>query len=224
MEKHPYISSKGPVIQIVKHLRNSFPSKLDAATIRKLGIASKNESYLISILRFVGFIDKDGKQTGAAKKTFSLHDDEAFHKSLATLIKIAYAELFNLHGNKAWSLDRDSLITFFRGHDQTGGVVGMRQAVTFEALSALCGYKELPEVRVSGGKSKIGKSGESVKKKVVGRNSKPQPTLQTAIGNPENNTGNIGLTVRVEINLPSDGSQETYDNIFKSIKENLLNG
>lgn len=33
----------------------------------------------------------------------------------------------------------------------------------------------------------------------------------------------IGLTVRVEINLPTDGSKETYDNIFKSIKENLIN-
>jgi hypothetical protein len=34
----------------------------------------------------------------------------------------------------------------------------------------------------------------------------------------------IGLTVRVEINLPPDGTKETYDNIFKSIKENLING
>lgn len=34
----------------------------------------------------------------------------------------------------------------------------------------------------------------------------------------------LGLTVRVEINLPADGTKETYDNIFKSIKENLLGG
>jgi hypothetical protein len=30
--------------------------------------------------------------------------------------------------------------------------------------------------------------------------------------------------VRIEINLPADGDQETYDRIFKSIRENLLNG
>jgi hypothetical protein len=34
----------------------------------------------------------------------------------------------------------------------------------------------------------------------------------------------LGLTVRVEINLPADGSKETYDAIFKSIKKNLLGG
>lgn len=32
----------------------------------------------------------------------------------------------------------------------------------------------------------------------------------------------VGLTVRVEINLPADGDQETYDRIFKSIRENLI--
>lgn len=46
---------------------------------------------------------------------------------------------------------------------------------------------------------------------------------------PSDSTGNsetskFGLSVRVEINLPSDATAETYDNIFKSIKKNLLNG
>ena len=34
----------------------------------------------------------------------------------------------------------------------------------------------------------------------------------------------VGLTVRIEINLPAGGDKETYDAIFQSIKENLLNG
>jgi hypothetical protein len=34
----------------------------------------------------------------------------------------------------------------------------------------------------------------------------------------------VGLTVRIEINLPPGGDQATYDAIFKSIRENLLNG
>jgi hypothetical protein len=33
----------------------------------------------------------------------------------------------------------------------------------------------------------------------------------------------VALTVRIEINLPASGDQETYDRIFKSIRENLLN-
>jgi hypothetical protein len=33
----------------------------------------------------------------------------------------------------------------------------------------------------------------------------------------------VGLTVRIEINLPANGTQATYDNIFQSIRKNLLN-
>lgn len=33
----------------------------------------------------------------------------------------------------------------------------------------------------------------------------------------------VGLTVRIEVNLPPAGDQETYDRIFRSIRENLLN-
>lgn len=33
----------------------------------------------------------------------------------------------------------------------------------------------------------------------------------------------FGLSVRVEINLPANASASTYDNIFKSIRKNLLN-
>ena len=33
----------------------------------------------------------------------------------------------------------------------------------------------------------------------------------------------VGLTVRIEVNLPPAADQETYDRIFKSIRANLLN-
>jgi hypothetical protein len=35
---------------------------------------------------------------------------------------------------------------------------------------------------------------------------------------------NLGLTVRIEINLPAQGDQDTYDRIFQSIKRNLIDG
>ncbi len=33
----------------------------------------------------------------------------------------------------------------------------------------------------------------------------------------------MALTVRIEINLPANGTQDTYDMIFKSIRANLIN-
>jgi hypothetical protein len=37
-------------------------------------------------------------------------------------------------------------------------------------------------------------------------------------------SANVGLTVRIEINVPVASDQITYDMIFKSIRENLLRG
>jgi len=56
---------------------------------------------------------------------------------------------------------------------------------------------------------------------------KPKPekpttaTSQLQMGN--SSTRDFGLTLRIEVNLPVAGDQETYDRIFRSIRENLLN-
>src|SRR5438552_3062090 len=111
---HPYISSSGPIIQTIGHLRRSFPVTVSADTLKKLGIAPKNESYLINILRFLSVINEEGKPTDRAAKTFNLHDDAEFQKAFGEIVKDAYVDLFALHGDLAWSLDTNALITFFR--------------------------------------------------------------------------------------------------------------
>ena len=227
-EKHPYMGSKGPIIQLITHLRNSFPVTLDASTLKKLAIGPNNEGVLLNVLRFIGIIDENGKKTTAATKVFTLHDDTAFQKALSGLVKPGYSELFDLHGDKAWDLDTDSLITFFRQHDQTSAITGKRQAVTFKALSSLCGHGEMPEIRGSGkAKSKLKSPKTKVAAKKAIKKDKPSNDLGNAgVGKSGEgvSSGNVGLTVRIEVNLPSDGDQETYDRIFRSIKENLLNG
>lgn len=226
-EKHPYMGSKGPIIQLITHLRNSFPTTLDASTLKKLAIGPNNEGVLLNVLRFIGIIDENGKKTDAATKVFTLHDDSAFQKALSGLVKPGYSELFELHGENAWDLDTDSLITFFRQHDQTSAITGKRQAVTFEALSSLCGHGEMPEIRGSGKTKTKGPITKKVAAKKASKKIKDTVDLG-ASGEGKGSDGvginNVGLTVRIEVNLPSDGDQDTYDRIFRSIKENLLNG
>lgn len=56
-----------------------------------------------------------------------------------------------------------------------------------------------------------------------------QKTTNPVITKEAANTGGngadaVGLTVRIEVNLPASGDQATYDRIFRSIRENLING
>ena len=223
--KHPYISSGGPLVQAITQFRKSFPGTVDASTLKKLGIASNNESYLINILKFLNLISDDGSKTDKAAKAFVLHKDEDFQKAFADIVSSAYKELFELHQQEAWTLDDETLITYLRQTDESTEIVGKRQALTFKALAGVSGKRELSAPRTTNAKKN---SGETTKKPAAQKNAAPKPTASqqpnvvVTPSEPRSHDPGFGLTVRVEINLPADGSQATYDRIFKSIKENLI--
>ena len=227
-DKHPYVQGSGALLQMVNHLRRSFPAVgVTADTLRKLGLAPNNESYVINTLRFIGIIDEEGKKTDAAGGVFNQHDDAAFQTAFAELVESAYADLFSLHGNDAWDLDLDALIQYFRSTDDTSAIVGRRQAATFLWLSTLSGHAETPQAKAS--PAKRAQAERNVPKKVPKGKSagitiqQEEPDSEPKAGGGGVRGRDVGLTVRVEINLPADGDQETYDRIFKSIRENLLN-
>ena len=218
-EKHPYIGGPGGIIQVLDHLKKSFPATMNAEVLKKLGFAPKNESYVLNILRFLKLIDDKGTRSAAAQKTFSLHEVAAFQKAFSDIVKSAYADLFSLHSDAAWTLDTSKLITFFRQTDQSTALVGARQASTFKTLAAYGGHGEpvaAPKPRAAAAKGEK-KAATTARARTPAPVAPPKPA-------PKEDGRDLGLTVRIEINLPAQGDKETYDNIFKSIRENLLNG
>ncbi len=225
---HPYISGPGNVAQMIAQLRKSFPGTITSETVKKLGLAPNNESHVINVLQFIGVIDSEGKKTSEAAKAFSHHKDDEFAKSLSGLVESAYSSLFELHGQGSWDLSTDELITFFRQSDQTSEAIGRRQAGTFKVLAGLAGHGDVPEPKAKKA-SNGGRAGDLQRAKPASKTAAPainHSVPQNTLNRNNGSTGgaDFGLTVRVEINLPADGSKETYDNIFKSIKENLLGG
>jgi hypothetical protein len=219
-DKHPYTSGAGALVKAIQQLRSSLPAKIDASILKKLGIAPKNESYLINVLKFLNIIDDDGAPTAEARATFTQHDDSAFGKKLSEMMKKSYSDIFSLHGEKAWNLDNNALVTYFRQSDQTSAVVGSRQATTFQTLAAFAGHGEVPSARQSTARKE--KTVPDSTKDKLPKKPKDPKSHPSDLGT--NAAKNFGLTVRIEINLPADGDQATYDRIFKSIRENLLNG
>lgn len=219
------MSANGTLVQVLDHLKKSFPATFDAEILRKLGFAPKNESYIINTIRFLKLIDEKGARTAEAQKTFTLHDSAAFGAAFSNLVKEAYGDLFKLHGDNAWGLDSAKLITYFRQTDQSSELVGTRQAGTFRALATYAGQA------VAAGPAPTGKpkpnSNGKPKVKAPAKPAVSSSEESTPLSDPGKKPGfserNVGLTVRIEINLPASGDQETYDKIFKSIRENLLN-
>jgi hypothetical protein len=230
-DKHPYMSGSGGVVQTVSHLRKSFPGQVTAETLKKLGIASNNESFVLNILRFVGVLDADGKKNPTAATVFNQHEDAEFQAGFAKLVSAAYADLFSLHGDQAWTLPTEKLISYFRNSDHTTALVGGRQASTFQALAALSGKNDsAPRTATQRAKtSEKAATKATPPKRAAATPSTLHSPLPAPTPAPSSHKGAptappMALTVRVEINLPAGGDQETYDRIFKSIRENLLNG
>lgn len=234
-DKHPYMSGSGGLTQLVIQLRKAFPATVTADTLKKLGIAPQNETYVLNIMKFIGVIDTENKKTSSASPIFNKHDDSDFQQEFEKLVAAAYHELFNLHGEDAWTLPINKLISFFRNNDGTSDIVGKRQASTFQTLARISGKLDesvvtVPKSSLSNGAAKIAKKVSSVKKQALSAAApvsapvSESPLLQPIVQTKSVEAAEVGLTVRIEINLPPGGDQATYDSIFKSIRENLLNG
>lgn len=219
--QYPYVASPGPLLRTIEHLRRSFPKEVTAETLRKLGAAPKNETYVINVLRFLGLIDAEGKKIGATTTAF-LKQDDGFKQEFEKIVKDSYGELFELYGERAWTLERSDLTQFFRTADHSTEVVGSRQAGTFITLAGLSGHGDVPSVKDTG----VSKKEKKVITKKVETDKKTKKTDADANSSSSGKTRsqNFGLTVRVEVNLPSDGDQQTYDRIFQSIRKNLIDG
>jgi hypothetical protein len=229
-EKHPYTSGSGHISQIVVQLRKAFPPVVNAETLKKFEIAPNNETYILNILKFLKIIDSEGKKNAVAAPLFHKNDDE-FEPGFAKLVREAYAEVFDTYGEDAWNTPSSKLIAFFRTHDDTSEVVGTRQANTFRALAKL-GGKVSGDATPATPKPKAAVKAKSATKKSAPTVAAPTPApaahssapaTAAAAGKGQHPSG-MALTVRVEINLPPGGDQAIYDAIFKSIRENLLNG
>lgn len=226
-DKHPYMSGTAGLMHVVTHFRKSFPAQVSADTLKKLGIAPNNESYVLNILRFVGVLDADGNKTSGASTAFNQHEDTDFQAAFGKLVKTAYEDLFTLHGDDAWTLPSGKLISFFRNSDHTSAIVGQRQTSTFQALAILSGKLEGGAAKSTPAKASQPKATKKTSPQT--KQTPSAPAIPTPPANPapaatiNGNGTDVGLTVRIEINLPAAGDQETYDRIFKSIRENLLN-
>jgi hypothetical protein len=225
MASHPYISGAGNLTQIVGLLRKNFPAVITSETVKKFGLASKNESYVINALQFIGVINEEGKRTSRASDVFTIHNEEDFQKAFDGLIRNAYKDLFELRGDDAWTLSRADLIGYFRTNDKTSDIIGTRQAAVFKAFAALAGHNDenttaksmgVPRPR---GKVTLAASTAKTKRETSAVEVKSEEIRK--VGSAA--TRDMALTVRIEINLPADGTRETYDNIFQSIRTNLLN-
>lgn len=220
---YPYVSGAAGLVKTFEQLRKNPPASIDAAWFKRFGIASANESYIITILRFIGIYDDEGKRV-EANSEFLYGDNDKFASGLEQRLLDSFAPLFADHGEAAWSESKEDLTRWFRVTDKTSEVTGGRQAATFLNLAALAGHGDVPTIAAGSSNrgSKAAKKSTAPTKKAA---TKPEAKVaegEKMVLDAPADADRLGLTVRIEVNLPADGTPENYDAIFASIRRHLI--
>jgi len=196
---------------------------VDAGYLQRFNIAPKNESYVISVLRFLGLVDDDGNQISDVSDYF-FGSDDSFRAGLEANLRNAYRSLFDEMGEDALTAEQTALTHWFRQADKSSEVVGKRQAKTFQTLVALAGHGEVPRPRgqaTQQGRAPDSASGRRTAASTPAKEATTKRRQVKVTADSSEGTG-VGLSVRIEVNLPSDGDPATYDAIFASIKKHLM--
>lgn len=225
MASYPYISGPNNIAQAVTLLRKNFPATVSSETIKKYGLASNNESYVINAIKFLGLIDEEGKRTPAAVEVFSKHDDGEFQAAFASIVKNAYSDLFEIRGDDAWTLNQAGLVSYFRSADKTSDIIGGRQAGVFRMFAGIAGHTDQKPIQSRNTAKQAASRTKPAQQKAEPKlaEAKPASSASEREGGHMSKGRDMALTVRIEINLPAGGTRQNYDDIFKSMKENLLN-
>lgn len=195
----PYLASHKNVATLFSKIQSA--KRPEAFTTRylanTLGLKGSNDRALISLLRTLGFIDAAGRPTqayGALK-----NPDEA-PKAIAAAIRSAYEPLFSAN-EAANALSSEALKGLIAQVAGTDKAMTARIAGTFNALVKLADF--------SGGAPLPAVDEDEEDPEVDEEERRPAPKSRLR---PE-------FHYNIQVHLPSNGSEETYLNIFNAIRK-----
>lgn len=174
-----------------------------------LGLKSTNDRPLIGLLKKLGFLDSSGKPTA----NYALLKNKALAKrALAEGIRKGYAGLYEADEN-AHQLAPDQLKGLVAQVSGTEEAMTKLIAWTFGALTKLADFSENPD----GEKAQPIENGAKDELKVdapPASSPTPLPLQHVPKFHPE-------FRFNIEVHLPSNGTEETYLNIFNALRKAL---
>ena len=193
----PVVFEKAAKAKIPDAFTNSFLSGT-------LGLKSTNDRALIGLLKKMGFLDNSGKPTN----TYALlKNKEQAKKAIADGIRRGYAKLFEAN-ESSHTLSSDQLKGLVAQVSGTEENMTNLIAGTFRALVALADFTAQQDSTANGNGSKEEATTEAA---AAAQAAHVQPAAKL---HPE-------FRFNLEVHLPSNGTEETYLNIFNALRKAL---
>jgi hypothetical protein len=206
MGDYPYILKPKSLEDFLKNLKDRpEPKKVTYAYLSSLGYSSTNERPIITILKFITFLDSKGQPTDLFKDS---RDTKKSKGIMTNALKKSYAGLFEVHKKPCQASDEE-LENFFRTATGRGG--RMLEA-TVSVFRTLCGFADFGAII----------EGKPTPKPITPSTSTPTPAPTPVVQLPATSEGGVILNVSIQIELPPNQDADVYDKIFQSLKKHIL--
>lgn len=201
MAKFPFPHTPSPsnVTELFQKIQTiSVPTtKVNASYLKLISFKSSYDTYLVSVLKLLGFVSSDGTPLDKWKSYIVKRTSRSV---MASAIKGTYSELFGIHPD-ADKKGESGLFDFFKektgASDKDTGLM----AQTFKNLCALADFEAAPVAA-------------------------PIPKPSVPLPSPEEVTPEVKvaphLQLNIEIHIAADTSDDKIETIFKNMKKYLL--
>lgn len=200
MSEIPYTPLAGKIKEYFAKIQETkVPPKVDTDWLKSIGFGSGNDSYILKVLKHIGFVDDSKVPTDLWKE---YKDPTKSHAVLAQAIRQGYKDLFDTYED-AHRKDNEALYAFFSSKTGMAKRTVDLMVNTFTNLCQLADFeKEISQI-------------ERRPPKVFS----PQ---KGGIGVKPANGIISEMHINIQLHLPATSDQTVYDNLFKSLRKHLL--
>jgi len=207
-DNYPYHVNTANVKKFMEHVqKGGVPTKVNGTYIKSVGFGSSNDRKILTIVKFIGFVDNSGIPTELWRK-FRHKDDGK--KVMAAALRKSYATLFETYPD-ANRKDNEALRNFFSSRTDVSEGTLTLMVRTFKTLAEFADFEATTEDDLLNADTNMGEEPE------VGKDGGTVVKRKLTAGTP-------GMTVNINIQLqiPATDNAETYDSFFAAMKKHLL--
>ncbi|HWV22808.1 MAG TPA: DUF5343 domain-containing protein [Thermomicrobiales bacterium] len=211
----PYAVGVGKIPLLFETIgTKGIPAKVNGKWLEQYGMTSSNDRRLISILRFLGFIDANN----APSEIWREYRGADSRIVLASAIRKSYSELFSAYPD-AHDITSQDLTNFVRSNSSLGGEAISKVVSTYRALVGLADFRS-PDNTASDTDA-IGGQGEASE-----RNSQSGTDTREQAVHPDKLVREarkeVVVNVNLQLTLPESTDPSVYEALFAALNKHML--
>lgn len=208
MAEFPYTPSPANLTRFFSHVQTAgVPPKVTVKYLKQSGFKSSNDTYIPSVLKFIGFLDNTGAPTALWQAYRSRGTARA---ALAGAIRRAYADLFGTYPD-AHRKDNEALRNYFSAHTKVAESTLALIVSTFRKLCELGDFESATPTGASVPPSVSTVGGEST-----------APIVVPSVLSSPSATSVPAININIQLELPATSDADIYDKLFAALKKHLF--